>query len=201
MPRTRVLAPLALLLAAGPIFSAAPKAKEEPAAAKESPLAGLPLRNLGPAVTSGRVGDIAVDPNKADTWYVGVASGGVWKTVNGGTTWTPLFDKESSFSIGCVTVDPRDSNTVWVGSGENNSQRSVAYGDGVYRSLDGGKHWENLGLKASEHIAKILVDPRDSKVVFVAAQGWTAAGPGRPCSRWTSTRASPTWCWTPDDPT
>jgi photosystem II stability/assembly factor-like uncharacterized protein len=178
MPRIRVLAPLALLLVAGPLFAAVPKAKEAPAAAKESPLAGLPLRNLGPAVTSGRVGDIAVDPNKVDTWYVGVASGGVWKTVNGGTTWTPLFDQEASFSIGCVTVDPRDSNTVWVGSGENNSQRSVAYGDGVYRSLDGGKHWENLGLKASEHIAKILVDPRDSKVVFVAAQGplWKEGG-------------------------
>ncbi|HJW44501.1 MAG TPA: hypothetical protein VJ463_08590 [Geothrix sp.] len=178
MPRIRALAPLALLLAAGPLFAAAPKAKEEPAAAQESPLAGLPLRNLGPAVTSGRVGDIAVDPNKVDTWYVGVASGGVWKTVNGGTTWTPVFDREASFSIGCVTVDPRDSNTVWVGSGENNSQRSVAYGDGVYRSLDGGKHWENMGLKASEHVAKILVDPRDSKVVFVAAQGplWKEGG-------------------------
>jgi photosystem II stability/assembly factor-like uncharacterized protein len=157
---------------------AAPKAKEVPAKPKESPLAALPFRNLGPAVCSGRVGDIAIDPKKPDTWYVAVASGGVWKTVNGGTTWTPLFDKESSFSIGCVTIDPRDSNIVWVGTGENNSQRSVAYGDGVYRSLDGGKHWENMGLKASEHIAKILVDPRNSQVVFVASQGplWKEGG-------------------------
>jgi len=170
MPRFRSLSPIALLLIATPLLFAAPKAKEE-AAAKESPLAALPFRNLGPAVTSGRVGDIAVDPRKPDTWFVAAASGGLWKTVNAGTSWTPIFDKEGSFSIGCVTLDPRDPNTVWVGSGENNSQRSVAYGDGVYRSLDGGKNWENMGLKASEHIAKILVDPRDSRVVYVASQG------------------------------
>ena len=177
MPRFRALSPLALLLVA-PLVMAAPKTKETAPAAKGSPLAALPFRNLGPAVTSGRVGDIAIDPRKPDTWYVAAASGGVWKTVNGGTTWTPIFDKEASFSIGCVTLDPRDPNTVWVGTGENNSQRSVAYGDGVYRSLDGGKHWENLGLKASEHIAKILVDPRNSQIVFVAAQGplWKEGG-------------------------
>ncbi len=177
MSRLRLLSPLALLLVA-PLIMAAPKTKEAAPAAKDSPLAALPFRNLGPAVTSGRVGDIAIDPRKPDTWYVAAASGGVWKTVNGGTTWAPIFDKEASFSIGCVTLDPRDPNTVWVGTGENNSQRSVAYGDGVYRSLDGGKHWENLGLKASEHIAKILVDPRNSQVVFVAAQGplWKEGG-------------------------
>ncbi|MDP1831401.1 MAG: hypothetical protein Q8K67_05035 [Geothrix sp.] len=178
MSRFRFLPSLAVLLIAAPLVAAAPKAKEEAAVSKDSPLAALPFRNLGPAVTSGRVGDIAVDPRKPDTWFVAASSGGVWKTVNGGTTWTPLFDKEASFSIGCVALDPRDSNTVWVGTGENNSQRSVAYGDGVYRSLDGGKHWENMGLKASQHIAKILVDPRNSQVVFVASQGplWKEGG-------------------------
>ncbi len=177
MPRFRSLPLLALLLAVAPLVAAAPSDKDE-ALAKGSPLAALPLRSIGPAVTSGRVGDIAVDPQRTDTWFVAAASGGLWKTVNAGTTWKPVFDKEASFSIGCVTVDPRDSNVVWVGTGENNSQRSVAYGDGVYRSLDGGQHWENLGLKASEHIAKILVDPRDSKVVYVAAQGplWKEGG-------------------------
>ena len=177
MPRFRALAPLAFILVAVPLVMGASAGKEE-AVSKGSPLAALPFRNLGPAVTSGRVGDIAIDPRKPDTWYVAAASGGVWKTVNGGTTWTPLFDKEVSFSIGCVTIDPLDSKTVWVGTGENNSQRSVAYGDGVYRSLDGGKHWENMGLKASEHIAKILVDPRNSQVVFVASQGplWKEGG-------------------------
>ena len=178
MPRLRSLAPLALLLVAAPLVAGVPKAKEGVATLKESPLAALPFRNLGPAVTSGRVGDIAIDPSRPDTWYVAAASGGVWKTVNGGTTWSPLFDKEASFSIGCVTIDPRNPNTIWVGTGENNSQRSVAYGDGVYRSQDGGKHWENMGLKASEHIAKILVDPRNSQVVYVASQGplWKEGG-------------------------
>jgi len=171
MLRFHSFAPLACLLAAAPVTGGVPKAREEVAAPKESPLGALPFRNLGPAVTSGRVGDIAIDPRQADTWYVAVASGGLWKTQNGGTTWTPLFDKEPSFSIGCVTIDPRNPHTIWVGTGENNSQRSVAYGDGVYRSLDGGKNWENMGLQASEHIGKILVDPRNSQVVFVAAQG------------------------------
>ncbi len=177
MFRFRSLTSLALFLAAVPVL-AAPPMKAKATEVAESPLSTLPFRALGPAVTSGRVGDIAVDPRKPDTWFVAAASGGVWKTVNAGTTWTPVFDKETSYSIGCVTVDPKDSNIVWVGTGENNSQRSVGYGDGIYRSLDGGKHWENMGLKASEHIAKILVDPRNSQVVFVAAQGplWKAGG-------------------------
>ena len=135
------------------------------------------LRGIGPALTSGRVSDIAVDPRDKNTWYVAVASGGVWKTTNAGTTWEPIFDGEGSYSIGCVTIDPNDSLTVWVGTGENNSQRSVAYGDGVYKSIDGGKSWQNVGLGESEHIGKIVVDPSDSKTVYVAAQGplW---GPG-----------------------
>ncbi len=178
MPRLLSLVNLVCLLAAVPFLPAASKPKVEVAPAKDSPLGALPFRALGPAVTSGRVGDIAIDPRRPDTWYVAAASGGLWKTVNGGTTWAPIFDKEASFSIGCVTIDPKDANTLWVGTGENNSQRSVAYGDGVYRSLDGGKNWENLGLKASEHIAKILVDPRNSQVVYVASQGplWKEGG-------------------------
>lgn len=153
------------------------KGKEPPASSME-PMGTLPLRSLGPALTSGRVVDLAIDPRNSSTWYVATASSGVWKTTNAGTTWTSLFDKEGSSSIGCVTLDPRDPQTVWVGSGENNSQRSVGFGDGVYRSRDGGKSWENLGLKASEHIGRILVDSRDSKVVYVAAQGplWSAGG-------------------------
>ena len=139
---------------------------------------GLKLRSLGPALTSGRIADIAVVPSRPSTWYVAVASGGVWKTVNAGTTWTPVFDEQGSYSIGCVTVDPTNPNVVWVGTGENNSQRSVAYGDGVYKSLDGGKSWKNVGLKASEHVGKIVVDPKAPDVVYVAAQGplWAAGG-------------------------
>src|SRR5258706_11146975 len=139
---------------------------------------GLEFRLIGPAFMSGRVIDVAVDPTHRSTWYVAVASGGVWKTTNAGTTWTPIFDGERSYSIGCVTLDPRHPLTVWVGSGENNSQRSVGYGDGVYTSVDGGKTWANVGLKGSEHIGEIVVDPRNSDVVYVAAQGplWTTGG-------------------------
>ncbi len=139
---------------------------------------GMRFRSIGPAVTSGRVIAFAVDPNDRAKYYVGVASGGVWKTINAGTTWTPVFDTQGSYSIGAVALDPNNAATVWVGTGENNSQRSVGYGDGVYRSDDGGKSWKNMGLKTSEHIGKIVIDPRDSNVVFVAAQGplWSAGG-------------------------
>lgn len=143
-----------------------------------STFSGLKFRSIGPALTSGRIGDIAVDPTDKRTWYIAVASGNLWKTTNAGTTFTPIFDDQGSYSIGCVTVDPNDRLVVWVGTGENNSQRSVGYGDGVYKSVDGGKSWKNVGLKESEHIGKIVVDPRDSNVVWVAAQGplWSAGG-------------------------
>ncbi len=139
---------------------------------------GLRLRSIGPAVTSGRIAALAVNPQDSGNIFVAAASGGVWKTTNAGTTWTPVFDNEGSYSIGAITIDAKNPSTIWVGSGENNSQRSVGYGDGVYRSDDAGRSWRNMGLKNSEHIGKILVDPRDSNVVYVAAQGplWGAGG-------------------------
>ena len=139
---------------------------------------GLRFRSIGPAVTSGRIIDFAVNTNDRSYYFVAVASGGVWKTTNAGTTWIPVFDNEASYSIGCVTLDPHNPSVVWVGTGENNSQRSVSYGSGVYRSEDGGKNWENKGLKTSEHIGKILIDPRNSHVIYVAAQGplWAPGG-------------------------
>ncbi|HLQ49892.1 MAG TPA: hypothetical protein VK129_00260, partial [Terriglobales bacterium] len=138
---------------------------------------GLKLRLIGPAMISGRVLDFAVDPKNHARYFIAAASGGVWKTENDGISWAPVFDGEGSYSIATVVLDPKDSNVVWVGSGESNSQRSVGYGDGVYRSDDGGKSWKNVGLKKSEHIGRIAIDPRDSNVVFVAAEGplW---GPG-----------------------
>ena len=138
----------------------------------------LRARSIGPAVTSGRVMTIAVDPTNTAVFYVGAASGGVWKTVNGGASFQPVFDTQGSFSIGWVTLDPRRPNIVWVGTGERNSQRSVAYGDGVYKSEDGGQSWTNVGLKTSEHIGRIVVDPKDSDTVYVAAQGplWAPGG-------------------------
>jgi photosystem II stability/assembly factor-like uncharacterized protein len=153
---------------------------------------GLKLRALGPAVTSGRVVGLAVHPKDRAHYYAAAASGGVWKTINAGTTWTPVFDNEGSYSIGVVVLDPKNPNVVWVGTGENNSQRSVGYGDGVYRSDDGGKTWKHLGLKASEHIGKIVLDPRDSNTVYVAAQGplW---GPGGDRGLFKTTDGGKTW--------
>ena len=171
--------------------------KEEPKEEKKGGMtadtfSGLKFRLIGPAVASGRVMSIAVNPKNKFEYYVGVASGGVWKTVNDGTTWSPVFDGEASYSIGWVTLDPNDSSVVWVGSGESNSQRSVSYGDGIYRSVDGGKSWENLGLKKSEHIGRVVVDPRDSKVVYVAAEGplW---GPGGDRGLYKSVDGGKTW--------
>ncbi len=193
--RTRVLVPvlvsgLVLLLAAPAALAAekpatdAKTAKTDKKDEKEKDVfsagtfAGLALRNLGPGLASGRVSDLAVHPQDGHTWYVAVASGGVWKTTDHGISWTPIFDDQGSYSIGVVTLDPNDPLTVWVGTGENNSQRSVGYGDGVYRSRDGGASWENVGLVESEHVGRIAVDPRDSNRVFVAAQGplWRSGG-------------------------
>jgi len=139
---------------------------------------GLTMRNIGPALMSGRIADIAIHPQNRSHWYVGVGSGGVWKTVNAGTTWEPIFESESSYSIGCVTIDPNQPNTVWVGTGENVSGRHVGYGDGVYKSLDAGASWTRMGLKESERIGMIRIDPRDSRIVYVAAQGplWSGGG-------------------------
>ena len=156
-------------------------AEVKPAKAKldTKMLAGaLKFRSIGPAFMSGRIGDLAIDQEEPNTWYVAVASGGVWKTTNAGTTFEPIFDNQKSYSIGCVTIDPSIHTTVWVGTGENNGGRHIGFGDGVYVSHDSGKSWEHRGLEHSEHISKILVDPRDSDVVFVASQGplWSAGG-------------------------
>ena len=141
-------------------------------------LAGLPLRGIGPALMGGRIADVAVDPRDESVWWVAVGSGGVWKSSNAGITWTPVFDEQSSYSIGALALDPGRPDTVWVGTGENVSGRHVGRGDGVYRSLDGGGSWERMGLARSEHIGKILVDPRDGDVVYVAAEGplWSSGG-------------------------
>jgi photosystem II stability/assembly factor-like uncharacterized protein len=152
--------------------------QEEPYRLTAETFSGLEFRSIGPALMSGRIGDIAIDPTDLRVWYVAVASGNVWKTTNCGTTWTPIFDHYGSYSIGCITIDPNNPLVLWLGTGENNSQRSVGYGDGVYKSLDGGKSWKNVGLKNSEHIGRILIDPRNSNIVFVAAQGplWAPGG-------------------------
>ncbi|MFZ9046336.1 MAG: WD40/YVTN/BNR-like repeat-containing protein, partial [Cyclobacteriaceae bacterium] len=136
------------------------------------------FRSIGPAFMSGRIADLAIDPTNENVWYIAVASGGVWKTVNAGTTFFPLFDDQPVYSIGCVTLDPNNPYHVWVGTGENDGGRHIGFGDGVYRSTDGGASWQNMGLKNSEHISKIIVHPEDSKIIYVASQGplWSAGG-------------------------
>ncbi|WP_420316992.1 WD40/YVTN/BNR-like repeat-containing protein [Ekhidna sp.] len=138
----------------------------------------LSFRSIGPAFTSGRIADFAVNPNNSSEFYVGTAAGGVWKTTNRGLSFDPIFDDQGSYSIGVVEMDPNNHNVIWVGTGENNNQRSVSYGDGIYKSVDGGKSWEHKGLKNSEHIGMIAIDPTNSNVVYVAATGpvWSAGG-------------------------
>jgi photosystem II stability/assembly factor-like uncharacterized protein len=141
-------------------------------------LAGLKFRSIGPAFMSGRVSDIAIHPDNENLWYVTIGSGGIWKTTNAGTTWTSIFDGQQSYSIGCITLDPQNPNIIWVGSGENVGGRHIAYGDGVYRSEDGGNTWKNMGLKNSERISKIIVHPSNSNIIWVASQGplWSKGG-------------------------
>jgi photosystem II stability/assembly factor-like uncharacterized protein len=190
----RFLAFLALILLLTPLHTDAQgrRGGRPPGAPGTSDATGLTLRPIGPAVTSGRVVAFAVDPADPSRYFVAAGSGGVWKTTNAGTSWTPVFDNEGSYSIGALALDPKNPNVVWVGTGELNAQRSVGYGDGVYRSDDGGKTWRNLGLKASEHIARIVIDPADSDTVYVAAQGplW---GPGGDRGLFKTTDGGRTW--------
>ena len=139
---------------------------------------GLKLRSIGPAFMSGRIADVALHPEDPNTWYVGVGSGGVWKTSNAGTTWTPIFDDQDTYSIGSITIDPNNPHIIWVGTGENVGGRHVGFGDGIYRSQDDGETWENLGLKDSQHISEIIVSPDDSNTIWVASQGplWSKGG-------------------------
>ena len=152
--------------------------KNKSTSIKASTVSNLKFRLIGPALTSGRIADIAINPDNHNMWYVAAASGGVWKTTNHGTTFSPIFDNYGSYSIGCVALAPTNPNTVWIGTGENNNQRSVAYGDGVYKSVVGGKSFKNMGLKSSEHIGKIIIHPTNENIVWVAAYGpvWSQGG-------------------------
>jgi photosystem II stability/assembly factor-like uncharacterized protein len=179
----RILAVCVLVLLSLPTFSQKTPPEKKAATPESTGFASetfssLKFRSIGPAVTSGRISDFAVNPTNHSEYYVATSSGGVWKTTNKGTTYTPIFDGQGSYSIGCVSLDPSNPSVVWVGSGENNNQRSVSYGDGVYKSEDGGKSWKNMGLKNSEHISEVIVHPTDPNTIYVGAYGpvWSEGG-------------------------
>jgi len=173
----------AALFASVSVFSQKKETDKKPAEItdpllKPETYSSLSFRSIGPAVTSGRIVDIAVNPNNKNEWYIVAAAGGVWKTSNAGVTFSPIFDGQDAYSIGCISIDPNNTNVIWVGTGENNNQRTVGYGNGLYKSEDGGKSWKNVGLGKSEHIGMIAIDPTNGDNVIVAAYGplWNAGG-------------------------
>jgi photosystem II stability/assembly factor-like uncharacterized protein len=153
---------------------------------------GLKFRSIGPAFTSGRIADFAVNPKNHNEWFVAVASGHIWKTTNNGTTFEPVFDNYGAYSIGCIVIDPCNSNVIWTGTGERNSQRALGYGDGVYKSTDGGKSWKNMGLKDSRQIGGIVIDPRNPDVVYTGAEG-SVWGPGGDRGLYKTADGGKTW--------
>ncbi len=155
-------------------LSIAQKKSKDPIKAAVS---GLKFRSIGPAFSSGRIADFAVNPDNPAIYYVATASGHIWKTINNGISFKPIFEHYGAYSIGCITMDPNNHNVLWAGTGENNHQRALGYGNGVYKTLDGGKSWKNMGLKDSRQIGMININPNKSNEVLVAAEG-SVWGPG-----------------------
>lgn len=184
---------LSFLLSGSTVMAKKKKGDEEKSdTIKSGDVSGLKFRSIGPAFTSGRIADFAVNPNNHSEYYVAVASGHIWKTTNNGTTFSPIFDNQGAYSIGCLAMDPHNPNVIWAGTGENNHQRALGYGDGVYKSVDGGKSWKNMGLKESRQIGMIAIDPRNTNTVFVAAEG-SAWGPGGERGLYKTTDGGATW--------
>lgn len=189
---TLVMLVAGILSAVSPAYAQKKNSAEKTDSLKSSNFSGLKFRSIGPAYCSGRIADFAVNPKNHAEYFVAVASGHVWKTTNAGTTWQPVFDNYGSYSIACVVIDPNNPHTVWVGTGENNHQRALGYGDGVYKSTDGGQTWKNMGLKDSRQIGMIAIDPRNSNVVYVAAEG-SVWGPGSERGLYKTTDGGKTW--------
>jgi photosystem II stability/assembly factor-like uncharacterized protein len=168
------------------------KKEENSDTIKSATVSGLKFRSIGPAFTSGRIADFAVNPSNTAEYYIAVASGHIWKTVNNGNTFDPVFDNYGAYSIGCLAMDPKNSSVVWAGTGENNHQRSLGYGDGVYKTIDGGKAWKNMGLKESRQIGMIAIDPTNTDIVYVAAEG-SVWGPGGDRGLYKTADGGKTW--------
>ena len=173
-----LLVSLAILFSHNLVVGQSSKESKKSKDPVKSALNGFKFRSIGPAFMSGRIADIAIDPKNENVWYVAVGSGGVWKTENAGTTWVPLTDNMPFYSTGCITIDPHNNSSIWLGTGENVGGRHVGIGHGVYHSTDGGKSWKDMGLKKSEHVSKIIVHPEDPNTLWVASQGplWSPGG-------------------------
>ncbi len=188
---------LGFLICSNPLAAQKKKESAKEPVKKEAGLTsatfgGLSFRSIGPAWASGRISDFAVNPLNHSEIYVGVSAGSIWKSTNNGTTWKPVFDKYGAYSIGCLKMDPENPSVIWAGTGENNSQRQLGYGDGIYKSEDGGASWKNMGLKQSRQIGMIAIDPRNTDVVYVAAEG-SIWGPGGDRGLYKSTDGGTTW--------
>ena len=164
----RVAATVAALFAGTAWF---PPGHAHAQSALETAISHLQYRELGPALMGGRIADLAVVESKPQIFYIGTGTGGVWKTENHGTSWTPVFDDQPTSSIGDVTLDQSNPNLVWVGTGEPQNRQSSGWGNGVYKSVDGGNTWRHMGLEGSRHVGRILIHPRNPDVVYVAAVG------------------------------
>ena len=189
--KTKLLV-LLLLLTIVPFLSFAKDDKDKNDTTLSEIVGGLKWRNIGPAFTSGRIADFAVNPQNHNEYYVAVASGNIWKTTDDGITFDPVFENYGAYSLGCIVIDPNNPFVVWAGTGENNSQRALGYGDGVYKTIDGGKSWKNMGLKDSRQIGGIVIDPRNSNIIFVAADG-SVWGPGGDRGLFKSIDGGKTW--------
>lgn len=175
-----ILLTLFVFLASSASLEARKKKKDEDSGAdtlQSSTFSGLKWRGIGPAFTSGRIADFAVNPVNHSEYFVAVAAGHVWKTNNNGTTYKPIFDNHKAYAMGAIEIAPSNHNIVWLGTGENNHQRALGYGNGVYKSVDGGNSWELMGLDSSRQIGKIVIHPKNPEIVYVAAEG-SAWGPG-----------------------
>lgn len=176
------------------ISPASAKKKKDNDTKKLNPsmVSGMKWRGIGPSMTSGRIADFAVNPDRPAEYYVAVAAGHIWKTTNNGITYQPVFDNHGVYSMGCIAMDPNNHHTLWVGTGEGNSQRAIGYGNGVYKTMDGGKTWKNMGLKDSRQISRILIHPCNSDIVFVAAQG-SIWGPNKERGLYKTTDGGKSW--------